>query len=441
MIRVQKFISLLLAMTLVFSSFGALSQEDVWTVEKLDEYLLTLSEEIQDPWQKAIYEAGAENMTPENDGLTFYLRSFTPVLKGLPKRTEDPEGWLAGFFDSINSYELKATLAFKDGQPTQNGVNKLKSTVRNAAIKAKEAMNQQAIKTALLDLLFPIPYKDAEAFKKGAISPAFEQWMSWIGMDESLAQPFAALLYGQMNRQLSFNKGPHSLQFTVQSVAPTCILTQGEQAVMDELVKITLANSMDEEQLICRYYSGLLQASGKLRRNASEKRVFLADLDDLAVGNAGEDYDNFLASFTFEDSFYQFEGKVRALPDYPALDYPANGRMSGNTSGIRIDIKVPKDGYARYIQVRNAYTDNFILDAFIRPGGSTSVRVPKGVCYMLIAMGNTWYGEEALFGDESILSKTDDMNIVSSQGYIVTLGGVEKGNLPTWGANESMFKK
>lgn len=444
MTRIQRTIALLLILLLALPLTGALAQEPPWDEDRLNTYLMTLAEGSKDPWQKAIYQAGVDNLSLNDDVLTFFLRGFAPNVKSLPKQKEDPQGWLTGFFANVNEYSLEASLTLKEGEFTKNSVNKLRNTVKNAAAKAKQAFGQKAVKTALLDLLFPVPYKDAAAFKKGSVSPAFYQWMGWMGMEEGNEQAYMALLYAQTGRQLNLNKGPHALEFSVKATVPTRVLIDGEQAAMNDLSKIAMANAMESDELKSYYFQGLLKAAGTLRKSAREKLVFSVNVDDLALGNAGQDYAAFLQAFTLTDTFDLLVSAVRKLPDYPALDYPKNGRISGNTSGTKIIIRVPKDNYARYIQIRGAYDDRLLVDLFIRPGGSATVRAPKGMCYLLIAMGTTWYGEEALFGEDSILSRTDDIDIKSSKYYhTLTLGGVkaEDANLSSWGASEDMFRK
>lgn len=211
---------------------------------------------------------------------------------------------------------------------------------------------------------------------------------------------------------------------------------------MDAVSKIALANAMDSEQLQHQFHQGLLTAASTLRKSAQDKQVFTVNVDDLALGSTGEDYANFLQAFTLTDTLDELESAVRELPDYPALEYPKSGRISGAKSGTKIILKVPKDEYARYIQIRSVSNDELLVDLFIRPGGTATVRAPRGMAYLLLALGTTWYGEEALFGEESILSRTEDMEVLSSDYYhTITLGGVTDGNLSSWGASEDMFKK
>ncbi|NMD37797.1 MAG: hypothetical protein GYA87_03850 [Christensenellaceae bacterium] len=436
-------IALLLILIILLTTVNTMAQENAWNEDDLNSFLNQLAEDDNNgPWQKAIYYAGAENLTLDNDVLTFFLRGFTPNVNSLPKLKEDPKGWFDGFFANISEYSLEASLTFEDGNPTKKSITKLKNIIENAASKAKGAFRQQTVKTALLDLLFPIPYKDATTFKKGVISPEFYQWMSLMNVEESQSEAYSALLYAQTNHQINFDKGPHALEYSIKINSPENVLIQGENVAIANISKIQKANSMDVEQIKSFFKQGLLEAAGTLRKSTKETQSFTVDIDQLAIGNINDDYLSFLKSFTLTDSFNQFEEKVRDLPDYPALDFPKNGRISGTTSGTKIIIKTPRDEYARYIQIRSTQNDNILVDLFIRPGGKATVRAPQGMCYLLIAMGNTWYGEDELFGKDTIMSKTDDLEIKSSRYYhTLTLGGVEDGNLRIWDASKDMFKK
>ena len=441
MTSIKKTIALILTLIMAVGILNITAQENIWSEDELSNYLSTLAEATKDPWQKAIYLAGAENLSMDEDTLSFYLRGYTPSLKTLPKYAEDAAGWYEGFFTNISEYSLEASLTFKDGEVTEKSQGKLKSTVKNAAAKAKETFGQQTVKTALLDMLFPIPYKDAAALKKGALNPSFEQWVNRMGIDEKNAKAYCALLYAQTGRQLNLKNGPHALEYSVKLIDPSSVLTNAEKTTYDELSKVSMANAIDSEELKTDYYDGLLTAATKLRKNENKQQVFTADIDQLAQDEMGDDYNNFLEAFTLEDSFDIFEASVRDLPDYPALDYPKNGRISGNNTGTKVVFKAPKDDYARYIQLRNASNNELIVDLFIRPGASATVRAPKGMAYLLYAKGTTWYGEEMMFGEESLMMKSGNVEIPSSK-YIYTLTlEVSGGDTSLWNINKDEFKK
>ena len=142
----------------------------------------------------------------------------------------------------------------------------------------------------------------------------------------------------------------------MKATVPARVLIDGEQAAMNDLSKIAMANAMESDELKSYYFQGLLKAAGTLRKSAREKLVFSVNVDDLALGNAGQDYAAFLQAFTLTDTFDLLVSAVRKLPDYPALDYPKRTHLRQHLRH-QIIIRVPKDNYARYIQIRGAYDD------------------------------------------------------------------------------------
>lgn len=441
--HLKRLIALLLALTLGLSAAAALAaQERTWDEDGLNAYLNELAEESKDEWQKAIYRAGVENLTEENGQLTFFLRNFSPDVKNLPMQKDDPNGWLEGFFTNVASCRMEATLTIEDGMPTKKSENKLKSDVRSAAEKAKAAFSQQAVKNALLDLLFPEPYKDQAAFKQGTLSDGFKRWWSLKGMEEGKEQVWAALMYAQASRQLNLNKGPHALEVSVRFTPPDTLLAQGEAAALKEVSKIARANIMEQEALMSAFVNALGSSAAKMRREEKERKVFTVDIDYLFVSETDNEYQGFLNTYTYHDAFDRLEVAVRTLPDYPAQDYPKNGRLSGSTSGTKIIVKAPKDDLARYLQLRSGADDSLLVSLFIRPGGSATVRARQGDAYFLIAAGNTWYGEEGIFGPDSSYSMTDTFEVMSSRYYhTITLEPVEEGNMRMWGVDPDRFRQ
>ena len=93
----------------------------------------------------------------------------------------------------------------------------------------------------LLDLLF-VPYKDAAAFKR-ICQPAFTN--GWVdGHEEGNEQEFTWPCFMPKPAGAQLNKGPHALEFSVKATVPTRVLTDGEQAAMNDLSKIAMANAM-----------------------------------------------------------------------------------------------------------------------------------------------------------------------------------------------------
>lgn len=442
--HLKRLLTMLMALMLCLPAVAALAGESrTWDEQGLNAYLNELADETRDEWQKAIYHAGVENLTQENGLLTFFLRDFSPDAKNLPKQKDDPEGWLEGFFANVAAYRMEASLSIENGAPTKKSESKLKSDVRSAAAKAKEAFSGQAVKAALLDLLFPEPYKDQAAFKQGTLSDAFRRWWSWQGMAEANEQAWAALMYAQASRQLNVSKGPHALEVSVRFASPDTLLAMGERDALDEVSRISKANAMEEEELMSVFVKALGSSAAKIRRNENAKKVFSVDIDHLSARDTGTEHQDFLDAYPYLGTFEKLEQAVRALPDYPAQDYPKNGRLSGSTSGTKVIVKVPpRDERAYYIQIRSSESNRKLVSLFIRPGSSATVRVPRGDAYLLIAAGTTWYGEEGIFGPNSRYSKTDDFEVLSSRYYhTITLEPVDDGNMKMWSVDPEMFRQ
>lgn len=441
--HLKRLLVMLLALLLCLPTVAAVAGETrIWDERELKDYLNELADGTKDEWQKAIYRAGVENLTEENGQLTFFLRDFSPDTKNLPNQKDDPGGWLEGFSASIAAYRMKATLQIENGVPTKKSESRLKSDVRSAAARVKEAYSRPAVKNVLLDMLFPEPYKDQTAFKQGTLSDGFKRWWFQKGIGESNEQVWAALMYAQASRQLNVNKGPHALEVSVRFTPPDTLLAQGEAAALNEVSKIARANIMEQEALMSAFVNALGSSAAKMRRGEKEKKVFTVDIDYLFVRETDNEYQGFLNTYTYHDAFDRLEVAVRTLPDYPAQDYPKSGRLSGSTSGTKIIVKAPKDELARYLQLRSSADDSLLVSLFIRPGGSATVRARQGDAYFLIAAGNTWYGEEGIFGPDSSYSMTDTFEVKSSRYYhTITLEPVDEGNMRMWGVDPDRFRQ
>jgi hypothetical protein len=84
----------------------------------------------------------------------------------------------------------------------------------------------------------------------------------------------------------------------------------------------------------------------------------------------------------------------------------------------------------------DAVTGDSKVVIFVLGGQRTEVMVPLGTYQIRYASGNTWYGENYLFGPETDYTKTDEdfafrRTSNGYSGYTVTLYKVEHGNLST----------
>ena len=134
--------------------------------------------------------------------------------------------------------------------------------------------------------------------------------------------------------------------------------------------------------------------------------------------------------------------QAAALPDAPQPQpFPETGRISGSTSGTKVIVKVLSDGLARYIQLRNDNTGDIMVSAFIRPGGSCTLYVPRGDCYVLYASGTAWYGEKLMFGNEGSYRRSVTFEVKGSDYFhTITLGTLKAGGMSSYDANMDDFR-
>lgn len=84
------------------------------------------------------------------------------------------------------------------------------------------------------------------------------------------------------------------------------------------------------------------------------------------------------------------------------------------------------------------------MTIFVRSGSTVKVEVPLGAYELRYASGETWYGYQYRFGQDTAYSKADkifDFHHTGSQihGYTVTLYKVPHGNLHTSTINANQF--
>ena len=411
----------------------------------LDDLLSVLADDAKDPWEEAIYRKGAEEVSREGDTVTFSLRSFDPKLKSLPNYNKDREGWLEGFFENASAYNLVVTLKLKDGEPDSASLKALKAAVTKAANDSMNAFDQVLVREAIVNLLLPTPVNSEEILcNRGLMNGDYCDFI------EENAEPywptpvqFAPLFYAQSKQSLNVKEGPYSLKLNLTGANPGVLLEDARKATMDVLSKAYKSNAMTEEEIEKAFANELGKKAAALRKKGGEARVYTLDIDKLAQGDLGSgDHYDYMEEYDYSSVFERLVDDVRSLPDAPAQPLPKSGRISGSKSGTSVTINMMEgDTSNYYVQMRSADSDEMIVDMFIRARDSATVKVPKGMYYLLIASGDIWYGIDALFGDLGYYSSTANTEILSSD-YLHTLTiGVNNGNVSMYRSDPDAFRK
>lgn len=416
----------------------------------VDALLEELSEASKEPWEKAIYDEGARQVGQSGDEVTFLLRSFDPKIKSLPEYGEDKAGWLDGFFENVQQYDIEASLTLKDGEPDPASMKALKSQVSKAAAAAKSAFDQKITRVALSELLLPAPV-EGEVKGLADMEPLSGSYLDLIHGNDTFdgldAQRMAPLFLAQASQVLNVKEGPHSLVLSCKGAAPEQLVEDTRRGVMSKLSKIYQANQMSDNEIEEEFNAQMIDNALAARKSAGGKKAeanqFVLDIDRVAGGDYGDEYVQYMQAFQVDGVLDALYYDVHDLPDAPAQDFPKSGRLSGSKSGTKVIVKAPKDDeLGRYLQMCNAETDEVAVEFFIRPKGSATVYVPKGHYYFLIAAGETWYGVEGLFGENARYSSTADTEILSKKYYhTIELNPTAEGNIPIYGASMSDFKK
>lgn len=120
------------------------------------------------------------------------------------------------------------------------------------------------------------------------------------------------------------------------------------------------------------------------------------------------------------------------LPQTGATNKP---NLVGN-SPLKIKTNV---GSHYWVKIVSAYNKE-VVSYFIRGGETLDVKLPIGSYVVKYAYGDTWYGREHLFGENTRYSQADEvLDFYYGQGYVIELIQQLDGNLHTTAIDASQF--
>ncbi len=97
-----------------------------------------------------------------------------------------------------------------------------------------------------------------------------------------------------------------------------------------------------------------------------------------------------------------------------------------------------------FIKLVDVDTGNTAVTVFVQGGQNVNTKVPLGIYEFRYASGENWYGENDLFGPQTVYMKANDrlsfhMNGQQIVGHTVTLINRIDGNMHTQVINKSKF--
>lgn len=389
----------------------------------LQALLEDLSRQTADPWTQAILSEGAADVRLAGGVLSFSLRSFKPDLRDVDTAAADFRARLRA---RLSAHDLPCALKVSGDAETLTvssaETKKLMKTVAKAAAAAKKAFGGKAMLAVMLQLL-----------AEGAQAAA---------PDERYAPLFAA----QTGAKLATAGGPHALVLSAMFADVDAFLAEGYNAARRQLAETGGAKALTAGEIARSFTQALTAQASALRKKAQNPYAFTVDIDALLADPPclrDEAYGELLAAYAqaFETRLAWLTTAAANMPDAPARAMPANGRLSGSVKGTKIVCKNRTEGYVCYLQFRNAETDANVVTAFVANGKNITVRIPEGVYDILLAVGDLWYGELDLFGDEGEYLRMEELKILGDEYfYTLTLNTAEYERMNAQEVDRSAFR-
>ena len=125
----------------------------------------------------------------------------------------------------------------------------------------------------------------------------------------------------------------------------------------------------------------------------------------------------------------------------PGMGYRNVASFAANTAPYDAPLTVNTDGSASFlVRFFDINRQQVAMDYFIPIGQTAHLKVPIGAYEVRYVSGDTWYGDEFLFGPRSSYSKTDRiLTFEYNHSYTLTLYRVLDGNLKTRAISAESF--
>ena len=147
------------------------------------------------------------------------------------------------------------------------------------------------------------------------------------------------------------------------------------------------------------------------------------------VGQYYAAYTSFTSLGNYQDSVARAEACIQPTPGNVELYH--NQEFRSTSIDIVFDARQATQSY--YIKVYNGNT--LVSSLFVNPGGSTTIQVPSGIYSFKRALGDTWFGETDMYGEEGNYGKmlfdrsNESVTLLDNRIYTATLDDVDSGNV------------
>lgn len=121
----------------------------------------------------------------------------------------------------------------------------------------------------------------------------------------------------------------------------------------------------------------------------------------------------------------------KPLPLPPSAPIVINVQPGAIVSPLTIRTSSGADQRHHYIKLEDWTTATPVAVIFVRTGESVTTKIAPGTFRLRVASGQSWYGPEALFGSDTVLTTGKiALAFTPTQGHVIDLSPVASGNLP-----------
>lgn len=145
-------------------------------------------------------------------------------------------------------------------------------------------------------------------------------------------------------------------------------------------------------------------------------------------GHSDGFYDGYTSRSSSSNSNNSFEENRDYLISKYGLNEPESGTILSGSEYYGSEITVTASGSSSYVVKLKTVSGSEVVCFYIRAGETVTISVPLEYLYVYFAAGETWYGEDLLFGEDTTYSKDDEMLNFEEYSWEYTLYPVVNGN-------------
>lgn len=364
--------------------------------QEVTELLSNLAEKTENAWLREVLsgteitgvtaeQTTAKGVTPIKMTVAFPLL-HTGIGEKSPYGTLEGAELLAAALQNANTGKEEMTIqgnvgADKDGKTKvtwhgSKGYDALRKRLSTVAKEGAGSFQKKAFLTALSQAVFPHPVRDL---------------------------------------RLDVSGGPHKVMLSAVMPDVDGLLTTAANNVYVAAAYAGDAGKLSAEELAARLDAEVQalyrqSATAKKTDKNAPKASFLADVQTLlhpeetgALADYRKAYEQKVA-----DAQTGLSEKVAKLPEYPAAERPATGRIEGtnvvrmNTS--RVYFRMQEGSYDCLVKLYRTSNDELACSAYVRGGDSCTLLMLTNNYRMEIELGMIWYGDEHGFGPDALKS-------------------------------------